>query len=337
MKPYISVIVTAYKPRPFIIEALQSIIKQTIPREWYEIILVSNFENEQIRKFSATHDIKFCLSQLESQGGKIAQGALLCAGDLVSFLEDDDLFVENRLEKVIQKFSSDKELVFYHSNVGFIDEAGNTVSPPNALKSPLMNIEAYGSVRMNVGDLRNGVLESKRINPCFNLSAISVTKNFLRDKAELISKVDIGLDVILFLLAVQAGSLLVDKEVLSLYRRHNQNSSLDNSLKGTEKAEYMLRMLKIMRDSREIALNVAEKLGISSLTSPRAFMFYGSEILYGIVSGNAKRNVLATNFFKYIAKSPLHLTLTRIDLMVYSLSGLVSPSLVRKIYLRRHS
>ena len=47
-KPFISVIVTAYNRKEFLLQAVSSALRQTLPREYYEVIVVKNFEDEEI-------------------------------------------------------------------------------------------------------------------------------------------------------------------------------------------------------------------------------------------------------------------------------------------------
>ena len=48
MKPTLSVIVTAYNRKEFLLEALQSAVNQTLKREEYEIICIKNFKDAKI-------------------------------------------------------------------------------------------------------------------------------------------------------------------------------------------------------------------------------------------------------------------------------------------------
>ena len=43
-KPFISVIVTAYNRKQFILEALNSIVNQTLSKDKYEVIVTKNVE-----------------------------------------------------------------------------------------------------------------------------------------------------------------------------------------------------------------------------------------------------------------------------------------------------
>ncbi len=49
--PFISVIITAYNRKEFILEALQSAVNQTLKRDKYEIICIKNFKDAKIDRY----------------------------------------------------------------------------------------------------------------------------------------------------------------------------------------------------------------------------------------------------------------------------------------------
>ena len=56
-KPYISVIITAYKRKEFILGAVNSVINQSLEKSKYEIIVVKNYLDNTIDKFLNEHNI----------------------------------------------------------------------------------------------------------------------------------------------------------------------------------------------------------------------------------------------------------------------------------------
>ena len=58
---YISVIVSAYDRKKYLLEALKSVTDQSLPRDTYEIILVKNLNDETIDKFAEQNNIHFHL------------------------------------------------------------------------------------------------------------------------------------------------------------------------------------------------------------------------------------------------------------------------------------
>ena len=59
MKPYISVIITEYKPRGFLKYAVRSVLNQSLDKNYYEIILVKLHKDKVIDEL------------VEESGGKV--------------------------------------------------------------------------------------------------------------------------------------------------------------------------------------------------------------------------------------------------------------------------
>ncbi|MCW1293277.1 MAG: glycosyltransferase [Candidatus Parvarchaeota archaeon] len=58
MDNYISVIVTAYNRKEFLLNALKSAVNQTLDRKFYEIIVVKNFNDNEIDNYIQQNNIK---------------------------------------------------------------------------------------------------------------------------------------------------------------------------------------------------------------------------------------------------------------------------------------
>jgi len=66
---FISVIITAHNRRRFLLEAVNSALNQTLPKDEYEIIVVKNFEDERIDKFLEEHYVKNIVTKEEPLNG----------------------------------------------------------------------------------------------------------------------------------------------------------------------------------------------------------------------------------------------------------------------------
>ena len=56
--PYVSIVVTAFKERPYILAALESAINQTVTPELYEVILVTNYVNSELLDYVEQKNIR---------------------------------------------------------------------------------------------------------------------------------------------------------------------------------------------------------------------------------------------------------------------------------------
>jgi glycosyltransferase involved in cell wall biosynthesis len=109
--PFISVIITAHNKREFLLEAVNSALIQTLPRNEYEIIVVKNFEDENIDRFLEKHSVRTIIVKEEPLTAKIVKGVEENRDEVISFLDDDDLWLPQKLEIVKQVFK-DKNVIY---------------------------------------------------------------------------------------------------------------------------------------------------------------------------------------------------------------------------------
>jgi glycosyltransferase involved in cell wall biosynthesis len=123
VKPFISVIVIAYNRREFIKDALKSIINSMAIEDNYELIVIKNFKDEYADCLARKLSGKSILADIASIGAKVALGARMANGDVITFLEDDDTYVPERLKIIEKTFKANPSLIYYHNNVVTIDES----------------------------------------------------------------------------------------------------------------------------------------------------------------------------------------------------------------------
>lgn len=99
-KPLLSVLVMAYKRKQFIWSAIGSVLEQTIQRSDYQIVCVVSFHDDNLSAFLQRNNIKeiFCDGKM---GQTIAYGIAACSSDIVVFIEDDDKFRNDKLERIL--------------------------------------------------------------------------------------------------------------------------------------------------------------------------------------------------------------------------------------------
>jgi len=184
---YISVIITAYNRREYLLDAIKSAINQALDKKYYEIIVVKNFNDDKIDKFIEENKIKSMLSDKVSLSGKILEALKIANGDIISFLDDDDMFFNNKLENVHKIF--DDNIVYYHNRSEGIDD-------------------------------NNKKLDFSYDNPDFNMSSISIRKDIINE--DILSKVTRSIDTLMYLFAIDSRKkIYLDEKVLTYYRLHN--------------------------------------------------------------------------------------------------------------------
>jgi glycosyltransferase involved in cell wall biosynthesis len=103
----ISVIVTAYNRENYLMNALKSLTNQDLSSENYEVIVVKNFHNIQIDNLINTYNFKGVLAY-GTIGNFLSLGISHSSGDVITFLDDDDIFHPHKLNYLYNKFKADQ-------------------------------------------------------------------------------------------------------------------------------------------------------------------------------------------------------------------------------------
>lgn len=103
----VSVIIPTYKPKGYIYECLESLKKQTLSKELFEVLLVVNGDKEpyytNIEKWIKDNNLKnFKLFYSEISGVSNARNIALdlSQGEYIAFIDDDDYIDDNYLEEL---------------------------------------------------------------------------------------------------------------------------------------------------------------------------------------------------------------------------------------------
>jgi len=217
-RPYVSVIIIAHDRKQYILQAIKSALNQTLDRSLYEIIVVKNFSDDEIDSFIEDNNIVNILTDLVPLGAKIALGVEKARGEVVSLLDDDDLFYSNKLEIIYNKFRNDIGLGYYHHNFSPLYEN------PGSGKFEFYQLQSKVALRNEV--------EKKRANPSIfgalygNVSSISIRRSLLIERLPQIKGGTQGLDGVLFLISFSSSySIVHEPIVLTFYRIHGSNMS----------------------------------------------------------------------------------------------------------------
>ena len=113
-KPLISVVIPVYNRKDFIEDALNNILSQNYPA--IEIIVVDDGSTDGteavVRQFP--FDIRFFRQKNEGPGPARNRGIKDTTGELIAFLDSDDLWPENNLEMLVNEMVQDPQLDVVH-------------------------------------------------------------------------------------------------------------------------------------------------------------------------------------------------------------------------------
>jgi glycosyltransferase involved in cell wall biosynthesis len=106
----ISIIITAYNVEKYIAEAVESALNQTYAN--VEIIAINDGSTDNTFEILKTFGDKIKLVNQENMGltKTMNKGLAIASGDLVNFLDGDDIWIETKLEKQVKEFENNTNL-----------------------------------------------------------------------------------------------------------------------------------------------------------------------------------------------------------------------------------
>jgi len=124
--PRVSVIVTCYNYAKYLEVCLKSILNQTY--QDFELVIVNDGStddtDEIVSKFLDNKKVRYINQSNTGQAIATNNGIRAASGELIAFLDADDLWEPTKLEKQVRLFTRDSIGVVY-SRIRFMDEAGS--------------------------------------------------------------------------------------------------------------------------------------------------------------------------------------------------------------------
>lgn len=222
----VSVIVIADERLTFVREALRSLEQQTLDRASFETILVLRGHDYALETYCQESGITLIHTSLPSLGAKMAMGATQARGEVVAFLEDDDLFAPDKLAKIVRAFQRDSDLVFLKN--GFMYVADDGLRQPAHIPSGLPRPSSLYRDTVIIQPTRIESTLQRLTNrfPEFNNSSISVRKSAVEPWLPMLSRMDMVADAFLFYSALAgSGRICISSEILTKIRLHGANLS----------------------------------------------------------------------------------------------------------------
>jgi len=97
----ISVIIVDNRRRIFVEEAVKSAIQQTLDRGEYEVIVVKNYDDEELDRELTKLGVTVLRSGAERGGALYSEGIEAADGEVLALLDDDDMFSHEKLRVVL--------------------------------------------------------------------------------------------------------------------------------------------------------------------------------------------------------------------------------------------
>jgi O-antigen biosynthesis protein len=247
--PLVSVIIPVYNSAKYIQKAINSVLEQTYGN--YEIIVVDDGSTDETRQKLQPYQHKIRYIFQENQGSATARntGIKLAKGDLVAFLDSDDLWsMPEKLEKQVACFQKNSDLGGLNTGWKIVDGAGKhikTVQPWH--KAPQLDLETW--------------LKKK----CVLTSAMMFRRPWLEKVGgfdpELRQSHDVDLILRLSLAGCKTEWL---KEETVCYRQHDLNTTKD-SLKQAKYIQAVLNKFFARNDLPELITQQEQQIRYHTL------------------------------------------------------------------------
>lgn len=320
---------TAYNRTAFLKHSLGSILTQNLKEIKIEIIIISNFdfqvdvnrENVRITKIIMQGTI----------GEYLHRGIEESSGDLIAFLDDDDLWENDKLKRVVEVFS-DEKIVFYHNMYSYIDSQGK---PIEYVRKVERNNKNYFSSELifnpifNMDKLKLGI----KMKADFNLSCIAIRKSLVLNYIDVLKMITSCQDEFFFWIAIiSRGYLFIDNKCLTEYRVHNLNVS------GTKNLDHKVTELQKEIMTFDLLINMImpnsyENNYTKEIKKWLELYKYEYQIMMLVFSDGGKLTIL-NNIILLIRTGIKKWNILKGRVILFGIIGLISYRVTKSIYIK---
>ena len=114
LSPLISAIIPTYNRYDFLIEAIRSVKNQTYPD--IELIIVDDGSTDQSACLADNMNLKYVYQENKGPASARNSGAAIAKGEWLAFLDSDDLWHENKIEKQLDLVKHNPEYRIFYSD-----------------------------------------------------------------------------------------------------------------------------------------------------------------------------------------------------------------------------
>ena len=269
------IIIIAYNRKDYIYKAFLSAFNQNYPRDDYEIIVVSNFMDEEISKSAKANPnfIKIVLSENVGYGYKLKEGINIANGEYICFLDDDDMFVENKLSLLNNIISKENNIGIIKNYCNLIDPMDNNIVMKSnindimALAEPLnyYNIKYKNENGFSIVDkYQNSYTDL--IRAFSNTSSLTLLKSIIVKYFNKLCQILIGPeDFLLTVAMIENKNCIITESVLTRYRVHNNNNSTNQDI--SRQFHFLLNLSADFRISASLTSNIDYKTSLMVISA----------------------------------------------------------------------
>ena len=124
----VSVVIPAYNQAKFVGQAIDSVLAQTLPP--LEVIVVDDGSSDTTAAVLRNYATHIRVLRQENQGVSAARnnGARIATGEFLAFLDADDLWLPEKLQRQVERFVKEPDLGIVHCGLEEIDGSGSRLN-----------------------------------------------------------------------------------------------------------------------------------------------------------------------------------------------------------------
>ncbi len=225
--PLVSIITPSFNQAQFLEQTILSVINQTYKNIEYFVMDGGSNDGslEIIKKYDA--NITYWQSKADlGQVDAINQAFKMCKGEIICFINSDDILMPNAVQTAVTCFEINNEIALVHGNCSTIDENGNELKPK--VGNPVKFKEL-----LNIGMLPNIFQPS-----CF-FNKSQIKRDFFLDP-----RFNYAFDYELILHLVKNSISFYTNMHMAAYRVHSKAKSQNINAAFKEKLQVQLMYMK---------------------------------------------------------------------------------------------
>jgi glycosyltransferase involved in cell wall biosynthesis len=325
----LSVVVTAHDRREYIGEAIASVFRQAPTERDVDLVVLANFDPSYYGGSGGVTAPRWIPDPSPNVGETIVRAAECARGEVLVFLDDDDLFDPRKLARVEATFLANPKLAYYHNDFSQFYRSRGPSDPASRRdeEDRSRHLHLGRQITFQADDSDRMLPFLARANREQNMSSVAVKKDLIIRNRDFIKKIQGLQDTLLLFCAISgAGSVIFDDSRLTWVRRHAGNVS-----KTVVDAERRVRAWQVVSDLIQSNGPLGLAASYFAIRHSRATIFeraMGAQVSTQSIA-EALRTVLNSAAVSGSRNTAIYSLLALMDLGPQSATAFLKPMLAR--------